>query len=1011
MVFSPQSAPADGGKPTPKPETTTTTVIETKPPTTKPPTTKPPVEIKPSKTEAPPKTSEKKATLEKPKEVVKKSSVEVKVSPPSSVVFSSIVEVRGGPPQGKTPEISSKVEVRTGPTTIKSDVISTKVEVKVAPSSVVEVKSSEVKILTNVVQESKTEKKKEFPKPIVNVKVGTPKPEGVPKPVAILSSKVEVISNSEEPAISGNNVDSPAEYDFLSRQPSEIVDETYRIIDLRPTIKLHHKNAKPRQSPSKASPPDVHPTGLVTSMGGTVVKDGLTTVHETSVLGTYISGKYAQVLQSTSHIYQSQKKPKPSPVQSKILKTAAPSLKNARPNLEPTPVSTLQEDSALPLEALFNSPSGGNLIRTSRRPAVGGTPFKNRFNRNKGGYREETKEQDLEPEPAEEVTPAPSYKKNRNRDRAPQQQRNYKNNRFGRPSQPELATVSVYSEPVTPSNRKYQSSPNRRGGFRPSSKGDNAVDSNTRESRRGYKPKPSPAQSDQGSTSLYKFKLSRPTGRWQYKTTPKPRIPIRRVDEGADNTTSQAEKEPLTSDQEQQGSDVSDSRDLDNLVTATESTLPLETIKVEISTPAEFKNTYYEIATIKSPYTFQVGSVKNTRYITVTSTVEKSLVEPTEAPGLSPTEPLTENILASTQHIYDNQEPPLDSSIATLPPIGLAGDAETPPLETMTETFSTTQLLLKTHILPVVYGGMNTSSYTLVQSYQITRIVTATKTLPPMEVYQFVPSKTLNEFNTRLDEAGSELHLELEFGDNNDQDDDEHPGAARAFPPDLDLSNVGSEFDLSDVDKSRFPDGHLRLKKAHHSNTTPQPEATTPSLSPEQLQQLALLRFLNPNANIPQVITQSRPVIRMETIYESHVIPLFNGQSTIFSTLSRPIATVSKTEYEYVTSTLPMQQPLLPQQQPLNPLLQQQPQINPLLPQQPQFAVTSTPVVTQTVVTETDSKVLKLTFGAKTAYTTLFSTRVVPTQLTTYLTASVPVQPTAFPGFFPAPYNPFSFVG
>lgn len=77
------------------------------------------------------------------------------------------------------------------------------------------------------------------------------------------------------------------------------------MIDLRPTAKLGHKSTKSRPHPSKASA-DGHPTGLVTSMGGTVVKDGLTTVHETSVLGTYISGKYAQVLQSTSHVYQSQ---------------------------------------------------------------------------------------------------------------------------------------------------------------------------------------------------------------------------------------------------------------------------------------------------------------------------------------------------------------------------------------------------------------------------------------------------------------------------------------------------------------------------------------------------------------------------------------------------------------------------------------------------------------------------------------------------------------------------------
>lgn len=109
--------------------------------------------------------------------------------------------------------------------------------------------------------------------------------------------------------------------------------------------------------------------------------------------------------------------------QNKILKTAAPSLKAGRQNLEPTPVSTLQEDSALPLEALFNSPSGGNLIRTSRRPAVGALPFKNRFQGRPKGGREE---QELEPEPVEEATQPPTYKKNRNRDRQQNQRNSYK---------------------------------------------------------------------------------------------------------------------------------------------------------------------------------------------------------------------------------------------------------------------------------------------------------------------------------------------------------------------------------------------------------------------------------------------------------------------------------------------------------------------------------------------------------------------------------------------------------
>lgn len=400
---------------------------------------------------------------------------------------------------------------------------------------------------------------------------------------------------------------------------------------------------------------------------------------------------------------------------------------------------------------------------------------------------------------------------------------------------------------------------------------------------------------------------------------------------------------------------------------------------------------------------FQVGTVKNTRYITVTSTIEKSF-EQTEVAGIrnSVTEPLTENILATTSH-FDKDNNLLDSSIATLPPIALAADYGTPPLETLTETFSTTQIMLKTHILPVIYNGGNTTSYTLTQTYHVTRLVTATKTLPPMEAYQFVPSKTLNEFNSRLDEAGSELHLELEFGDDNEQDEEDQ--LRRALPADLDLANIGSDFDLSEVDKSRFADMHLRQKKAHSSNgpkvqhVTEAPTPSTPALTPEQAQQLALLRLLNPAAaaQIPNVITTSKPVVKVETVYESHVIPFFNGQSTVHSTISRAIATVTKTEYEIGTSTLPP----LPVQQ-----------INPLFQQQNPFQLTSTPVVTHTEVTATESKVLKLTFGAKTAYTTLYSTRVVPTVLTTYLTASIPVQQTAaFPGYFPPPYGGFPYVG
>lgn len=420
--------------------------------------------------------------------------------------------------------------------------------------------------------------------------------------------------------------------------------------------------------------------------------------------------------------------------------------------------------------------------------------------------------------------------------------------------------------------------------------------------------------------------------------------------------------------------------------------------------------------------------MRNTRYITLTSTFEKTLdPEPTSTSIL--TEPLTENILATTAHL-DKEHNLLDSSIATLPPILLPSDQETPPLETLTETFSTTQSMLKTHILPVIREGGNATSYTLIQTYHVTRLVTATKTLPPMEAYHFNPSKALKEFNSKLDEAGSELNLELDFGDDDDNND-EDVQIAKQLPADLDLSIVGSDFDLSQVDKSTIPEAHLRPKKKPAKTTAQldqnqmlqqqyqqqqlqlqQQQQLQPNFTPEQLQQFALLRLYNPNAQLPlppppqQLQPSSTPVFTFETVYESHVIPIFNGVSTSFSTISRPVGTVTKTEYSMVQPTAVQMLPQLPTPPPL--YQQQQP-----LLQQQQFQITSAPIVTQTMITEVQSKVLKLTFGAKTAYTTLFSTAIVPTILTTYITQSVPVPATAaaFPGYFPAPYAPFPFVG
>ncbi|KAJ8971669.1 hypothetical protein NQ314_000595 [Rhamnusium bicolor] len=93
---------------------------------------------------------------------------------------------------------------------------------------------------------------------------------------SVVSSVVQVKSDEEPAAIIGNNIGEP-EYDFLSRQPSEVVEETYKVINLKPSSKFHlkHRAASDAKKAAATKRSDTsHPTGLVTKLGGTVIKEG-----------------------------------------------------------------------------------------------------------------------------------------------------------------------------------------------------------------------------------------------------------------------------------------------------------------------------------------------------------------------------------------------------------------------------------------------------------------------------------------------------------------------------------------------------------------------------------------------------------------------------------------------------------------------------------------------------------------------------------------------------------------
>ncbi|XP_021962531.1 mucin-5AC isoform X2 [Folsomia candida] len=490
------------------------------------------------------------------------------------------------------------------------------------------------------------------------------------------------------------------------------------------------------------------------------------------------------------------------------------------------------------------------------------------------------------------------------------------------------------------------------------------------------------------STSIYRFKLNRPTGRWRFKPSPKPKVNIIKTKEGDDQQENDeggdqaASPGPIyhnsQSYSEQQGElqTPEETRTESNeLVQELEPELVPQTIRVNTVTPTDFSDLekFLEIATIRSPYVFQAGNVKNTRYITVTKTFTKEVIQPTLAS--SQAEASLENILAT--------KPPYEkilegsSDVATLPVIALGGDMATPPLETITQSFSTTQLMLKTSILPVLYDGV-TTLYTLTQSYFITRLVTAHKTVPPVELFQFVPTKSLNEFNTALQEAGSEHREHLLGSESEDENDTNYEHIIA--PPD-ELTSVGSDFDPSSMDEKlpKRPPKSSKEFSPRGGKSSSEIVSSSPNNNP----------FLNqspPNFNsIPQDPLASIAGLTPEQLAFIRYFTAQNQQQ----------------------SPQPQAFPQLQQQPQFNPFQQQQQQQAPLLPPsapspliQAQQAVangyslTSSPVVVDTLATVTETKTLRLLFGAKPTHTVLYSTRVVPTRMTSYVTASLPVKPT-----------------
>nr|SVE73392.1 EOG090X017N [Daphnia atkinsoni] len=787
-----------------------------------------------------------------------------------------------------------------------------------------------------------------------------------------------------------------------------------RFLPKQVEVRMEMNMAPPTKKSSSVA--NLLPAGqsLVSKTVGTRIQNGLTTIHETSVIGTTIDGQYAHFVQSTSTVFQEPtatvgaftagRSGSVEVVTDKPMTVSVAKPKNNKAGNtgnNPSKASTDAEDQAhfasLPsLESLFKSVS---------------TPVPTLTEQESPKAEPEIAKRKIEEVTVREELPSVVIDKS---------------------SSPSLP------KPSTSTNGNLE----RRAGL--------ASSPRIRDTT------PRPQRPDEQ--------------RWRYSPTPKPKVSIQRTS----NASGSRFRERLANQNNQppRDSEFEDHSDSINNSQEPESPDPTEviTLRVQSVTPEGYSNLYYEIATVKSPYIMRLGAVRNTRFVTLTRSYTR-LITPTPPPAviatvddsdymspdyepealLEPSQPLPdpENILGITTP-YE-QIVKESSDTATLPAIIVATTEVTNDytMQTVTETFSTTELMLKTSILPYNRGG-TTSQMTLTQSYYITRVVVAVKTVPPEDLYRFIPSKTLTDISTNLQEAGSEhnerlLPGELEFSENDEYSDQEDDGprhekrvpAPQGYSSDTDLSSIGQEFDLSSVDRPAhqvdlepslvdpaaefttristppLPNSFQQLEPSINGNV-PQQLPTgqeTPILSPEQLQQLALFRYMNPyaaaglpfgypglpgygggNAGVgTQVITTSKPVIRTLDVIRTETVPIWNGVTTIYSTITRTKGTTVVTETEYGTATITAP-------------------VNPLFPGQ-QYTIVSSPVVTEVTTTSTELRIYRIIFRAQTTYTTVTSTTVFPTMVTTYVSSTVPIQPTAFPaGLFPGSY-PFAAFG
>uniref|UniRef100_T1IXU2 DUF4758 domain-containing protein n=1 Tax=Strigamia maritima TaxID=126957 RepID=T1IXU2_STRMM len=672
------------------------------------------------------------------------------------------------------------------------------------------------------------------------------------------------------------------------------------------------------------------PTGLVTTMGGTVVQGGQTTVHETRVIGTYIDGTYAQILQSTSMIFENDKNlltettlsSSISSVQSTVISTQSMPTKIT---ISPTPTSSGK------WPHLKSRPPYTGIVRNSRSRNI---EDKSRQSR----------------ELASTSSSKPTATRRNLKSATPRSRSSRKS------SIPFLKTITP-SASASASNANLQT-------VTPSIVLSNKK--NTRKSRN--------RSTIHGKTSarnrLEKNNVRPTTNIPKFTYTPNPNKYYigRRRSKAFGNVS-----EPSNKYEQSMEARTVEMTSPNVLLSTVMSTITTEITQFfggkDSSNSLVFTTTYEQpiVLTIsKSNSIADVKPSKTMQDVTITSTMNAKFLDDDSLenenifnPFLE--EPLDEEELVSSQ--VSLATPPLPTFNAT-----------SISLTTTTDDVTTTETVFQTSFLPIL-DGSTTTIFTLTQSFFVTKIIHALRTVPPPEMMSLVVGQDLN--------AAESEHRE----------DSVYPDIENL------LNNTNSDiFNLLNI-----TDNDVTQPNSPPTMPLTEPSIPPPPPPPQPIPQLPVPQynnnpFLNPYINpfaylgygggvpqpvIPnQMVTSSTAVYSTETIYGTKVLPIWDGLSTSYHTTKAPSTVKIHTSYEtYTMQNAGVQNPVM--QNPVMPF----PPVNNYGPVH--TITSSTTMVTTETITST--QVLKLMYdGYKTSYRTLLSTTETVKTVTTQATTTVP---------------------